>query len=191
MKWDEIFYYDETSPSCLRWAIDIWSGKGLTILSIKKNTPAGCIHTDHHGKQYWQVQYKRKLYMVHRVIAEIFNKEISSKVIDHIDGNSLNNSINNLRAETNKINSRNKARSKDTGLPVGIYLQDTGKNCNNRHAKYYVSTVYLDSGKKIQKKFNIGKLGQEEAMRLAIEFREDNLPDGYTERHGTVRLTKH
>ena len=63
---------------------------------------------------YWQVGFNRKIYLAHRVIFAI-HKGYMPEFIDHIDGNKLNNKIENLRACTdqqNKFNMTVKACSK-------------------------------------------------------------------------------
>ena len=37
------FYYDETSPSCLRWKVDRYGGKGYNIKKISQGDIAGSI----------------------------------------------------------------------------------------------------------------------------------------------------
>lgn len=50
IEWTEYFIYDETSPSCLRWKNDIYSGLNYSILRIKAGTPAGTLHTSQKRK---------------------------------------------------------------------------------------------------------------------------------------------
>jgi hypothetical protein len=43
MQWLEHFYYDESSPSGLRWAREVWSGRGHIILNVQSGDVAGSV----------------------------------------------------------------------------------------------------------------------------------------------------
>lgn len=60
---------------------------------------------------YKVCKHKGKMYFVHRIIYEMHTGE-SPKFIDHIDGNRLNNRIENLREATPSQNQCNHKRSK-------------------------------------------------------------------------------
>jgi hypothetical protein len=91
---NENFKYDESIPSFLSWKTH----------SYKHNVgdPAGFVKS----VGYWYVGLNNKVYRVHRVIYALFNETFDeSLVINHIDGNKLNNNIVNLEAITQKENS--------------------------------------------------------------------------------------
>lgn len=69
---------------------------------IKKNKPAGTINLH----RYWQTQIDGKIYKNHRLIFLMFYGWLPDQ-IDHIDRNSLNNKIENLRQATNAENQKN------------------------------------------------------------------------------------
>jgi hypothetical protein len=91
----EWFKYEDGK---LFWAKDKTNG-------IKAGNEAGCIHA---ASGYRVVRLAGKLYKTHRLIWYIFNGCPGTLVIDHIDGDKLNNKIENLRAVTQKVNSRNR-----------------------------------------------------------------------------------
>ena len=69
---------------------------------INEGTKAGFLCKD----GYLMVRYKKKSYMLHRLIWVFHGKELP-KSLDHIDGNKQNNRIENLRVATFSQNSHN------------------------------------------------------------------------------------
>lgn len=73
----------------------------------------GRFHENSHvrgaDKYYHKISYKKKELAVHRIVFRKYIGELNpGLVIDHIDGNSLNNHKNNLRQITQKENMENK-----------------------------------------------------------------------------------
>lgn len=172
IKWSDIFYYDETSPSGLRWLIN--SGKkfcgdvaGSKSWSDKEKTKPKC----------WDVRYNKKLYKAHRIIYEMLNEmNIDNKlVINHIDTNPFNNKIENLELISQDKNIR-KCKSH-----LGISLQSNnstgvnGVSVVKKDAKVvsYVSSHrdYPD-GKNVVFHFSTSRYGEELAFLLASTCRE-------------------
>ena len=186
--WNEYFYYDETSPSCLRWKVDMRAGMNYNVILKPANSAAGSLFKP--GKSYqgvYRVGLNNKNYEVHRVIWELLVNKISDGFqIDHIDGNGLNNKIVNLRLVDNTINSRNqRMRSHNTSGVNGVY-----KYTHKNGTQYWVAQWYsLDKLKK-SKFFSCKKFGEEGAFELACQYREQMFKElnmagaGYTERHG-------
>lgn len=84
---DSALYYDETSPSFLRWKSD-------RTPSVKKDDVAGYLRQD----GYWQVWLGKKYYRAHRVVWLLNHGSIADNLlIDHKDRNRANNAIDNLR----------------------------------------------------------------------------------------------
>lgn len=180
MNWSDYFYYDVSSPSGLRWAVDVYVGKNTQQLRMKIGDVAGTEVT----RGYWQVKVRSKRYVVSRVIWEMHKGKIpEGMLVDHIDRNTSNNSIENLRVVTPKVNPRNAKRSKSNKTGV------TGvSKIENR---LYCSSWKEMSGKLKQKYFQISEHGEEGAFRLACEHRARMIQElnaqgaGYTEAHGT------
>jgi hypothetical protein len=183
INWHDWFYYDETSPTFLRWKVDMQYGKWKQ----STNRYAGDVAGTKSKKGAYDVGLFRINRKVHRVIYEMFHGEIAKGlVIDHIDGNSLNNEINNLRTVSQYVNSCNCKMSKNNSSGVtGMHLQD------NRDGNiYYVARWTELSGKDKSKAFSINKLGIMVAFRDAVIHRQKMIEElnsqgaGYTERHG-------
>lgn len=173
----DVFEYDPNSPSGLRWKVD-WTGRAV------KGSRAGAKgKLTHKGIKSWDVRINGKAFGAHRIIWQLERGPIPDGVqIDHIDGNPLNNRLENLRLATPAINSRNKSMRSDnkTGV-VGVSLE-VGAGI------YRAQYVDLE-GRQRSKKFSINKYGQDEALRLATQWRADRIAEinaegaGYTERH--------
>jgi hypothetical protein len=181
VNWNELFAEDSSSPTGLRWKIDRANRK------IKAGDVAGCIQTDKkYGKQYFAVKYNKTNWLVHRIIWVMRNGEIDAGLaIDHIDGNALNNSVDNLRLVSTTANNRNtKQRTDNSSGVTGVYF-DT----NNGYT-YAVAQWYNLAGKQESKKFSCKNLGKDLAFQQACNYREKMLAElntsgaGYSERHG-------
>jgi hypothetical protein len=193
INWTDVVYYDESSPSCLRWAINI-PYKGLLGGSAYKRVigeDAGCLHARNNR---YKIKYQQMSFMVHRVVWELFHgKPDPDLVIDHIDGNGTNNKISNLRLVDKATNARNMRRSKanTTGVSGIVEMNVDDKKYGHSYHYYGVCWATLDGNTNNRKYFSRDKLGDEEAFRLACEYREKMIAElnaqgaGYTERHGT------
>lgn len=184
IKWDDFVYYDETSPTFLRWKVERRTGKDYRVLIMTIGDTAGCIDTN----GYAVTSFQLKTYKNHRIIWILFHGSIDPELqIDHQDGNRTNNSIINLRLVHKTINLRNQTiYSNNTTGFVGVGLVDNGKV-----SPFYTANWKDISGKSRQKSFSISKLGDTEAFRLACEYRTRMIEElnadgaGYTDRHGT------
>ena len=87
----------------------------------KAGSVAGREHTTQSGKKYWEIRVDSKLYQAHRLAWLITHGEFPPEQIDHIDGNGLNNRIENLRSVSNAENQRNqRKKSNNTSGVTGI-----------------------------------------------------------------------
>lgn len=136
--------------------------------------------------KYWRIWFNSNHYAVHRIIWVMTNGFLDPNlVIDHIDGDSLNNELKNLRAVSYKINSRNRklVSSNVTGISSITHIR-----LSNRSGGYndYIRVSLKLESKTLVRSFNIAKYGLEKAKELALDFYLQNkhlrLADGYTER---------
>tara|TARA_R110000868_G_scaffold56253_1_gene174261 strand:- start:403 stop:948 length:546 start_codon:yes stop_codon:yes gene_type:complete len=87
---------------------DLYRKKGKG--GVKVGSKAGTVHTNKQtGRQCVQVSFNYKLYLIHRFIWAWHGYSLEpNQEIDHVDGNSLNNCIENLRAVSSKQNNENR-----------------------------------------------------------------------------------
>ena len=78
--------------------------------NVKVGNKVGTVLTNKQtGKQYVRVRFKGKLYLIHRLIWAWHGYSLEpNQQIDHIDGDSLNNCIENLRPTSHKQNQENR-----------------------------------------------------------------------------------
>lgn len=82
-----------------------------------KGSVAGCFNKN---TGYWIVCFESKRYKVHRILYQLYhNIEIGDIVIDHIDRNTKNNSIENLQLDINNQNSQN-GNVRKNNLSTGV-----------------------------------------------------------------------
>jgi len=114
MNYSDMFVYDETSPSCLRWKIS----KG----SVRAGESIGYVK----GDGYWYVKIDGTHKAVHRIIWHILKGDIPRHiVVDHKDTNRLNNKIDNLRLVNKLQNAQNHSRKPASGF-LGVKLTKEG-----------------------------------------------------------------
>lgn len=137
------------------------SGKAAASLGINKN-----------GKKYLSVGVSGKIYRAHRVIFKL-HYQSEPQQIDHIDGNGLNNAINNLRSVNQVGNARNHRKpSNNTSGHVGVYWDAKSK-------KYRASIRVMG------KSHNLGFYPSLEEAALAR--RKANVQFGFHAGHGSDR----
>ena len=147
------YYVDPTSPSGLRNKISICS-------RAQANGVAGTLGPGH---RYWNIGIKGKRYAVHRIIAAlIYECDPGHNEVDHLDGNSLNNSPENLRLVNKSMNlhNANVRRDSKTGVKGVEY-------CKGRKSPYMATITYKG------KRHTLGSyatLEQASAAREQAEF---------------------
>jgi hypothetical protein len=181
VNWNEVFVEDDSSPTGLRGKHDRANRK------IKAGDVAGCIMTiKKSGKQYFRVRYNKTDWLVHRILYVMRNGEIATELdIDHIDGNSLNNSADNLRLVPTAVNLRNqKQPSTNSSGVTGVGFMTNG---GNTYARAYWNNL---AGERESRQFSCKELGLLEAFTAACAYREKMIASlnesgaGYSERHG-------
>jgi hypothetical protein len=107
----------------------------------------GALHT----KGYLRTQIKRKSYYVHRLIWCMHHGNFPKNQIDHIDGNKINNRIDNLREATNQQNLWNIKYKKSISGHRHV-LWNKNKYCwqvafpdPNKKYKYYINTSNIET----------------------------------------------
>ncbi|WP_110877309.1 HNH endonuclease [Franconibacter helveticus] len=93
---------------------------------------------------YLKVRFKGKNIRLHRIIWILVNGEIpSSLVVDHIDGDKLNNRISNLRLCTQNQNTLNRrVHSNNASGFKGVYYNDSPRN-----KKKWIAQISIDKRK--------------------------------------------
>ena len=155
------FYYDETSPTCLRWKI--------RNRKMKADSVAGTLQGDR-----YKVCVEYKKFTVHRIIYALFNNGIRSDlVVNHIDNNPLNNKITNLETCTIAENQRRTRIQNGALNPLNTSgVTGVRRKVHQQTLKEYYEVTWIDCGKQRSKYFNIYKHGETEAFRLACEYRK-------------------
>lgn len=181
--WKNTFYLDPTSPTGLRWKVFNNAIKEECkryqgdVAGFKKRTKDGSF-------SYYRVKLKGKNYAVHRIVWSLYNDNAipEKHVINHIDCNTFNNSIDNLEICAQIENTRRRKEHVGVGLSIANTSGYTGISLDRKEDKlrgkisYYYAAFYNDEGGKTHKKhFSINKYGEIEALRLAREWREDNM----------------
>lgn len=172
MNWKEHFIYDENSPS------------GLSCTKTGKHA-GGYYKTGNRNLWYWKVWIGRKTYSAARLIYEIKVGEIPKDyVIDHINRDTSDNRLYNLRSVPRVLNCRNNSkRPLNISGFTGVYFDSyagQGRWCAR----------WVEDGKARKKNFAVSKYGNAHALELAVQYRKEQIERlntlgyGYTETHG-------
>lgn len=136
--------------------------------AIKKGAEAGRVTG---GYRVTKVDYVP--YPVHRLIWLIAYGEFPKYYIDHIDGNRLNNRLENLRDVPAALNQKNRKKSKNnTSGITGVHWDKVYKR--------WVANIKVN-GKWV---FLGGHINKEDAGKARDKYMQDNQNLGFTDRHG-------
>lgn len=188
---DSYLEYDESSPTGLRWKVDVIIGVNGGV-GIQAGTIAGSLRADNTGvPRQVVVGFKNKYYRAHRIVYKMHHGYIDpTLVVDHKDGNPWNNKISNLVLKTHKSNMQNSHMRKDNPTGVtGLIWEHPTPNCTR-----IIATVKVgDKNKKAG--FAVNKYGLLPAFKLAFLWRQEQIRllnqagENYTDRHGQERVT--
>jgi hypothetical protein len=108
---------------------------------------------------------ERKMKKVHRLLADAFiDNPNNYNIVDHIDRNKNNNTINNLRWCTQSENMRNRKINKNNNSGVkGI----------SRNKGYWICQYNDEVNKQINKYFSIAINGFNDAKFMAMQYRSE------------------
>lgn len=189
INWNDLLYYDESSSTCLRWKVKR-VGKGSAKTKYP-NDEAGTIVRKKSSSDYVKITipYNKKQYSSGRIIWILLNGSIDEILaVDHIDGNALNNKIDNLRLVSMQQNATNsKIKNNNRSGQTGVSFHTV-----NGYSYYEAACQYSKNGKKVRlrKLFSVLKLGEDAAFSLACQWRNAKLDElkvmgfDYTDRHG-------
>lgn len=169
-----LFYYDETSPTSIRWKVS----NGQTNHSKRSpGDPAGYhSHTSTKYKRF-KVGVKGKEVMVHRVVCILHGLDVpKDMVVNHIDGDPSNNKISNLEVVSQRDNSRRQKRH-IRGISDKSNTGHTGvtRTVVKTGQRYYFAHWRDINHDTKGINFSIDLLGEEEALRLAVECRKGQI----------------
>ena len=185
------FKYSPESPSGL-----VWSDQHPPIPPFCKSRIVPGEAVGYFTKTgYWKINVPCSgVVSAHRVVYALNNPNVSIEglVINHIDTNPSNNRIENLELVTQDVNNRRRKNNlgrvrtdNKTGVN-GVY-----KTVDKRKGHFRYRAMWMTiSGEKKTKSFSCNIFGDDEAFRLACEYRAQKIRElneqgaGYTERHG-------
>ena len=187
------FRYDKASPSCVVTACDRYGGKNNKQVLVKAGCSVGSIEYGRDGLPAgWRVTIRKERFQAARVIWVLVHGDIhdSKMVIDHLDGNPLNNCVENLSLKTVTENNRNVKKSiRNTSGKVGVFFE-----ADLRRGTDIVNVVATwrekDSTHR-SRRFSVAEHGKDLAFELACLHRDKMLAAlkeqgaNYTSRHGT------
>lgn len=187
INFSDYFYYDESSPTGLRWKVTITKGRGKQLILVSKGDVAGSFRHDRNGApSQISVGLMGKYYRASRVIYSMFYGDLTDEhVVDHLDGNPFNNNITNLSKKTIKGNNQNKRAGINSPYGIaGVTCEYNNPNFPRFRAR--LRTVDYD----FHKCFSIMKYGLLPAFKMAVVWRNSKITElnlsgaDYTERHG-------
>ena len=143
------------------------TGEVFSIEASGKRNKINSFGSDDYGR----AKVDGKTILLHRLIWAHYYREQPPEVIDHIDRNTLNNSISNLRVATANLNQANRkiSRNNTSGFTGVSFVEKTRKwkaviyiNCEQVYLGVYETAELASQAYKTRKEsvFNIKGLGE-------------------------------
>lgn len=181
----EMNYIKNYNPSCNKvlpyTEKDIPINDIMTAIEYSEQSPSGLVWRKSRknagylvGREYktWALTFKKRQYYCHRVIMALSSGENSEKVVDHIDGNPLNNKISNLRRVSRSENSLNVKLKEMHHITFRAQKYKSG-----RVDRRFV-VQWTEEGVQKSKAFCVTKkISENESKQLALKFRDNLIKD--------------
>jgi hypothetical protein len=121
--------------------------------------------TKENHRNYVAAKIGNKTIKLHRYILDVYDRNI---IVDHDNRDTFNNTRENLIKGTSRENNLNtKMRSTNTSGRTGVHYHQA----QGTRSPKWVGTYVDSNGTKVTKSFSIKKYGNDEAFKLAEEFR--------------------
>lgn len=157
---NEWFYIDQSSSSGLRWK------KQPNHCKPCVGKVAGSLLTKEQGKQYWQIKLNYKVYKVHRIVYLLSHGYLNSELlVDHINGNGLDNSVQNLQLSNHLQNCFNAKRKT---------MSATGEQNVFEKSTFYKVAFYFNQ-KSYSTSFHFSDFQDKESAFKAAVFWRDSM----------------
>lgn len=172
----EVFEISNDSPSGLIWKVPRKYINSLNYDRVGKQ--AGNIRIFNNRQSYYVVVVFGQTFFTHRIAYLLAHGSVQPENdIDHVDGNSLNNKIENLREVPPILNCRNSRKKiPNKELETGIYYEELlSKNGTQLRRINAHCTIVPNKVEKVN--FSVNKYGYDVAVKLAQEWRRLKLKE--------------
>ena len=145
---------------------DFDAGTLTAIVDINQCTSAGTVIAANRSNKaaYQMVRVDRARFYLHRVLFALAKREPGDMIVDHIDGDTKNNSISNLRLASKSQNSKNRKTWSSTGLR-GVYRRIPR---SDRPLRRYGLSPRRSEGRRRRSDSPRGDLGGEPCLTLSL-----------------------
>lgn len=151
-----------------------------SLIRIKRSGTNGKIGCEVYGSMrsgYRSLKFLGTSYPMHRIMYQLFHGELKqSELLDHIDMNKSNNSIENLRIASHSQNTHHVVYENSKSGIHGIDYIDWKYE---GHSYRYCRASIIKDGKHYQKRYNVEKY--KNALELAIQWRDSKSIELYGE----------